>query len=253
MTRDTSSAATGFQIKANVEPPPLTGSDDCRKCVGVNANLVRASAVVALATTAICAAGADDESTPAPTIVLVLGDSLSAGYGIRTEESWVELLQQRLGPSYEVVNASISGDTTGGGLARIGRNLTTHDPDIVIIELGGNDGLRGLPIGTIRDNLTAMTEAVIAAGAQAVITGMLMPPNLGPRYTEAFEQVYHEVAEATGAALVPFLLDGVATTGGDLMQADGVHPTAKAQPLLLDNVWAVLAPMVQAPDARPAS
>ena len=199
---------------------------------------------LALATATLVGADADEPRTAATTTVLVIGDSLSAAYGIRPEQSWVNLLRARLGPCCEVVNASISGDTTGGGLARIGKTLETHAPDIVIIELGGNDGLRGLPIETIRHNLTSMAEAVVAAGARPLIAGMLMPPNLGPRYTQAFEQVFAEVADATGAALVPFLLDGVAAAEEGLMQADGVHPTAKAQALLLDNVWAVLAPLV---------
>ena len=198
---------------------------------------------IAVVAAAVCPAAVGPGASAKAT-VLVLGDSLSAAYGIRAEESWVNLLRERLGTSYEVVNASISGDTTGGGLARIGKTLATHEPDIVIIELGGNDGLRGLPIETIRDNLTAMAEAVVAARAKPVLAGMLMPPNLGPRYTEAFQRVYEEVAEATGAALVPFLLEGVAASDEGLMQADGVHPTARAQARMLDNVWSVLAPMV---------
>ena len=197
---------------------------------------------IAVLATTFCLA-ADDRTAAKPT-VLVIGDSLSAGYGLRGEKSWVDLLQDRLGSAYEVVNASISGDTTGGGLARIGKTLDEHKPDIVIIELGGNDGLRGLPIETIRDNLTAMAQAVVAANAQPVLAGMLMPPNLGPRYTEAFQQVYEEVAEAAGAALVPFLLEGVALSEEGLMQDDGVHPTAAAQVRLLDNVWRVLGPLV---------
>ncbi|MDE0037535.1 MAG: arylesterase [Gammaproteobacteria bacterium] len=156
----------------------------------------------------------------------------------------MDLLEERLGGDYVVRNASVSGDTTGGGRARIGKTLATHAPDIVIIELGGNDGLRGLPIETIRDNLTAMAEAVTAVEAEPVLAGMLMPPNLGPRYTEAFRKVYEEVAESTGAALVPFLLEGVAAAEEELMQDDGVHPTAAAQVRLLDNVWTVLAPLV---------
>ena len=209
----------------------------------MNPHLRQALVRIAMLATVVGLA-ADDTRTPAKTTVLVVGDSLSAAYGIRAEESWVNLLRERLGSAYEVVNASISGDTTGGGRARIGKTLATHAPDIVIIELGGNDGLRGLPIETIRDNLTAMAEAVVAVDAQPVLAGMLMPPNLGPRYTEAFEQVYEEVADATGAALVPFLLEGVALSDEGLMQDDGVHPTAAAQVRLLDNVWAVLAPLV---------
>ena len=208
---------------------------------------------LALAAGVLCTAAANPETSAKPT-VLVVGDSLSAAYGIRAEESWVNLLRQRLDPTYEVVNASISGDTTGGGLARIGKTLAEYEPDIVIIELGGNDGLRGLPIRTIRDNLTAMVEAVIAAEAEPILAGMLMPPNLGPRYTQAFEQVFETVAEATGAALVPFLLEGVAASEEGLMQDDGVHPTARAQARLLENVWRVLAPMVSLERSeRPAS
>lgn len=223
---------------------PLTHLGDCRKCVRMNRFLKHVLLGIAGSATALCLAADDTRTTAKPT-VLVIGDSLSAGYGIRAEESWVNLLQERLGSAYEVVNASISGDTTGGGLARIGKILATREPDIVIIELGGNDGLRGLPIETIRDNLTAMAEAVVAADAQPVLAGMLMPPNLGPRYTEAFQRVFAEVAEATGAALVPFLLEGVALSAEEgLMQDDGIHPTAAAQIHLLDNVWRVLAPLV---------
>ena len=217
---------------------------------------MKACAVVLLTAFALAAdvhaTGAEQEARGRPT-VLVIGDSLSAAYGIRAEESWVNLLRKRLGPAFKVVNASVSGDTTGGGLARIGKTLARHEPDIVIIELGGNDGLRGLPITAIRGNLQAMTEAVIAAGAKPILAGMLMPPNLGPRYTRAFQQVFAEVAEATGAALVPFLLDGVAATAEQhLMQADGVHPTAAGQVRMLDNVWDVLAPLVESePAASP--
>ncbi len=178
--------------------------------------------------------------------VVVIGDSISAAYGIQTDQGWVSLLQRRLGAAFEVVNASISGDTTSGGLARLPRTLETHKPDLVIVELGGNDGLRGYPIANIHANLLAMTEAVIAAGAVPVLAGMRIPPNYGPRYTRAFHGIYTDVAAATGAALVPFLLDGVATDAG-LMQRDGIHPTAAAQPRLLDNAWPILKPLLQAP------
>ena len=191
-------------------------------------------------------ADADTEEPRHPSeVLLVFGDSLSAAYGIPEEQSWVNLLRERLGSAYEVVNTSSSGETTQGGLARIGKTLEVYEPDIVIIELGGNDGLRGLPITAIRDNLQAMTEAVIAAGAEPVLAGMLMPPNLGPRYTEAFERLDVDVAEATGAALVPFLLDGVAATEEGLMLPDGIHPSAAAQERLVENVWEVLAPLVK--------
>ena len=183
--------------------------------------------------------------------VLVVGDSISAAYGLQTqngEAGWVQLLQERLGPAHRVINASISGDTTGGGLARLPKTLEVHNPDIVIIELGGNDGLRGYPIEAIRDNLLAMADAVLAIGATPVIAGMQMTPNLGPRYTEAFATLFVEVAADTGAALVPFLLEGVATPErfDELMQRDGIHPNGDAQPLLLDNVWSVLEPLLGA-------
>ena len=180
--------------------------------------------------------------------VLVVGDSISAAYGFQSERGWVNLLRQRLGESSRVVNASISGDTTGGGLARIDKTLEIHEPDIVILELGGNDGLRGYPIASIRANLLAMTEAVIASGAKPVVAGMRIPPNYGPRYTEAFHALYAEVAQATGAALVPFLIEGVATDE-NLMQRDGIHPSAEAQERLLDNVWPMLEPLLERPPA----
>jgi len=179
--------------------------------------------------------------------VLVLGDSISAAYGLQMkdgEHGWVRLLRERLGPRHRVVNASISGDTTAGGLARLPRTLAVHKPDIVIIELGGNDGLRGYPVAAIRANLLALTEAVLAIGAKPLLAGMQMPPNLGPRYTEAFRRMYVDVAARTGAALVPFLLEGVATHP-ELMQRDGIHPNGKAQPVLLANVWPVLKPLLE--------
>ncbi len=179
--------------------------------------------------------------------VLILGDSISAAYGLQMkdgERGWVQLLRERLGPRHRVVNASISGDTTVGGLARLPRTLALHKPDVVIIELGGNDGLRGYPVASIRANLLAMTEAVLATGAKPVLAGMQMPPNLGPRYTEAFREMYVDVATMTGAALVPFLLEGVAADP-ELMQRDGIHPNGKAQPVLLDNVWPVLKPVLE--------
>ena len=172
--------------------------------------------------------------------VLVVGDSISAAYGMQAEEGWVHLLRERLRGRAEVVNASISGDTTGGGVARLDRTLDEHEPDIVVIELGGNDGLRGYPVQTIRANLLAMAQAVVDAGAKPILAGMQIPPNYGPAYTDAFRRMYAEVAAASGAGLVPFLLEGVATER-DLMQRDGIHPTAGAQPRLLDNVWPVLA------------
>ena len=205
--------------------------------------------ILAIAVAALAAAGAGTGKPASDTgkTVLVVGDSISAAYGLQTENGepgWVQLLRERMGTPHRVVNASISGDTTGGGLARLPKTLAIHRPDIVIIELGGNDGLRGYPITAIHANLLAMTEAVLAAGAQPVLAGMQMTPNLGPRYTNAFHALYVEIAADTGAALVPFLLEGFATDE-ELMQRDGIHPNAQAQPLLLDNVWPVLKPLLE--------
>ncbi len=178
---------------------------------------------------------------PARTI-LVLGDSISAGYGINIEDGWVALLQKRLkaqGYGYRVVNASVSGETTSGGLQRLPRALAIHRPAIVILELGGNDGLRGLPIATSRDNLYRMVELSLAAKAGVLLLGMKVPPNYGSRYSGSFEQTFAELATRKKLAFVPFFLDKVALTPG-LMQADGLHPKAPAQPLMLDAVWPTL-------------
>jgi acyl-CoA thioesterase-1 len=151
----------------------------------------------------------------------------------------VNLLQQRLreqGLAYEVVNASISGDTTRGGLARLPRALERNAPALVVIGLGGNDGLRAIPIPEIRRNLARMIQLSQDSGAEVVLAGIHIPPNYGPAYTEAFHQLYHELAQEYGTGLVPFILDGVALEPG-LMQDDGLHPTAAAQPRIVDNVW----------------
>ena len=171
--------------------------------------------------------------------ILVYGDSISAGYGIQREEGWVELLALRLGGKMKVVNASISGETTGGGLNRFPRTIEVNKPSVVVLELGGNDGLRGYPIEQIRQNLLAMSNLAQASGAIVVIAGMEIPPNYGPRYTASFREIFVSVAQETGSFLVPFLLQGVATKR-ELMQADGIHPTAEAQSLLLENLWPVL-------------
>jgi acyl-CoA thioesterase-1 len=174
--------------------------------------------------------------------ILVLGDSISAGYGIQRDQGWVALLEARvatLPDRHQVVNASISGDTTGGALARLPRALEIHKPAVVIIELGGNDGLRGYPVDRIEQNLDTMITLSKKAGATVLVLGMQIPPNYGERYTRAFHQVFSDAASRSGAVLVPFLLDGVATDAA-LMQADGIHPTAAAQPRLLDNVWPAL-------------
>jgi acyl-CoA thioesterase I len=195
----------------------------------------------ALLLLAVSAALAAQTPIEAKTI-LVIGDSISAGYGIQRDQGWVALLESRvaaLQPPHKVVNASISGDTTGGALARLPRTLEIHKPDVVIIELGGNDALRGYPVERIESNLDAITGLAKDAGASVVVVGMEIPPNYGARYTQAFHAIYADVAKRTGAALVPFLLDGVATND-TLMQADGIHPTAAAQERLLDNVWPAL-------------
>jgi len=184
---------------------------------------------------------------PAGATVLVLGDSISAAYGMQREQGWVSRLRDRLdanGSDWQVVNASISGETTGGGLVRLPDALAEHQPEVVIIELGGNDGLRGYPVARIRDNLSRMVELVQDADAVPLVVGMQIPPNYGPRYTQAFAAVFAEVAEQRGAALVPFILERVALIP-ELMQSDGIHPTAEAQNALLDTVWPHLAPLLE--------
>ncbi|NJN50498.1 MAG: arylesterase [Gammaproteobacteria bacterium] len=178
--------------------------------------------------------------------VLVVGDSISAAYGIQRSEGWVALLEARLlalNPRHRVVNASVSGDTTGGGLTRLPDALALHSPDIVVIELGGNDALRGYPIDRIRGNLDRMAALCIEAGAKVIIAGMQIPPNYGSRYTTGFHASFAEVAERRDAVLIPFLLEGIATEA-DLMQQDGIHPTAAAQSRILDNLWPALVPLV---------
>lgn len=179
-------------------------------------------------------------------VILILGDSLSAGYGMALADSWPRLMQDRLdreGLSYRVVNASITGDTTQGGLARLPRLLERHQPEVVIIELGGNDGLRGLGLDATRKNLAAMIEQSQDACARVLLTGIQLPPNYGQAYTDRFRDMYTELASAHGTLLVPFLMDGVALNA-ELMQADGVHPNANAQPVMLDHVWDALAPVL---------
>ena len=178
--------------------------------------------------------------------ILIVGDSISAGFGLDTRLGWVSLLEQRLskeGHDDKVINASISGDTSAGGLARLPALLAEHKPDVVIVELGGNDGLRGQLPAQLKQNLASMIEASQQAGAKVLLLGMQLPPNYGARYTQAFAAVYGELANEKKVALVPFLLEGV---GGkpELMQADRIHPAAGAQGLLLDNVWPVLKPLL---------
>ncbi|MFO0227375.1 MAG: arylesterase [Gammaproteobacteria bacterium] len=184
-------------------------------------------------------------ATPAPAI-LVVGDSISAGYGLAANEGWVALLQSRLksqGYGYRVVNASVSGETTTGGLARLPRALSVHRPAIVIIELGGNDGLRGLPLETSRANLERMINLSKGAGARVLLLGMKIPPNYGARYSEGFEKVFRDLARQHKLAFEPFFLSKIALEQG-MIQEDGLHPTAKAQPVMLDTMWPALKPLL---------
>jgi acyl-CoA thioesterase-1 len=180
-------------------------------------------------------------------VILVFGDSISAGYGLaRVELGWVELLKTRLnaqGYGYQVVNASVSGETTAGGLARLPRALELHHPKIVILELGGNDGLRALPIPQMRDNLTQIIELASAAGAKVLVLGMRMPPNYGQQYTDQFAMVFSDLARDKKIPLVPFLLTDIALSP-TLLQGDDIHPNAAGQPVLLENVWPALKPLL---------
>ena len=177
---------------------------------------------------------------------LVVGDSISAAFGLDTAQGWVALLQKRLdqqGRSIQVVNASISGDTSAGGLARLPALLAEHRPALVMIELGGNDGLRGTPLTQLQQNLAGMIARSREAGAQVVLLGMRLPPNYGQRYASAFEQVYLDLAQKKEVPLVPFFLDGIALDDS-LMLEDGLHPNADAQPKLLEQVWPKLKPLL---------
>ena len=176
--------------------------------------------------------------------LLVLGDSLSAGYGIDPANGWVNLLQDDLGDDYKVVNGSISGDTTGGGLARLPLLLEKFQPDFVILELGGNDGLRGQPLKLMKQNLASMIALCIDAKAVPILFGMRIPPNYGRRYTSAFANVYDQLADETNTLLIPFQLEELAITEG-MIQQDGLHPTEKAQPAIKAVVAQVIKPLVQ--------
>lgn len=178
--------------------------------------------------------------------ILVFGDSLSAGYGIRQDLAWPALLAKRLQErqlDYNVINASISGETTSGGRSRLNAALSKYTPSIIIIALGSNDGLRGLPIATMRDNLNAMTESAQKKNTKVLIVGQRLPPNYG-NYAAEFQNAFSDVAKQQNAALVAFLLEGIATEP-KLFQADNLHPTAEAQPLLLDNIWRELEPLLK--------
>lgn len=191
--------------------------------------------------------GAPGSAIAAERTILVLGDSLSAGYGIKAAEGWTSLLQQRLaseGYGYRVVNASVSGETTSGGETRLPRALSLNSPAVVIIELGANDALRGLPLDVSRKALRSMVEASRAAGAEVLLLGMRIPPNYGARYAREFEQVFTELSTQEKVTLVPFFLEKIALDDRNF-QADGLHPTAAAQPKLLATVWPTLKPMLR--------
>ena len=208
---------------------------------------------VALLLTQAAATVAEDSpsagSSPLPKI-LIFGDSLSAAYGIGEDEGWVTLLAERLAQEdseLEVVNGSVSGETTTGGRARLPSLLERYNPAFVLIELGGNDGLRGLPLSLMRENLTDMIQLSQSSGATVMIAGMQIPPNYGPRYTEPFFAQYAELAEEFDLYLIPFLIDGIPQQP-ELMQADGIHPKAEAQSMILDNFWPVLLEALQPSD-----
>jgi len=186
-------------------------------------------------------------SSAASNTLLVFGDSLSAAYGISPQQGWVQLLSERIRRAalpWQVVNASISGETTAGGLRRLPEDLKRHHPSVVAIELGANDALRGQPIASIRSNLEQMIRLARDAHAQPVLVGIMIPPNYGIDYAREFRQVYGEVARKLDVPLVPFLLEGIVDKP-DLFQADQLHPTAQAQPRLLDNVWPTVEPLLK--------
>ena len=182
---------------------------------------------------------ANDAPAKKPTTLLVWGDSLSAAYGIPVEKGWVALLQTQLGKDYNIVNGSISGETSSGGLTRLPDALKANQPAYVLLELGANDGLRGIALDTMRSNLEQMIKLTQAANAKVVLIGIKLPPNYGVTFTDKFEATYSDLAKQYNLPLVPFLLEGVADNW-DFMQADGLHPTVEAQPKVLENVWKVL-------------
>ena len=201
---------------------------------------MRAWRITAMVTLLLWAQGA------AAGTLLVLGDSISAAFGLDTRQGWVSLLEQRLaaeGFDYQVVNASVSGDTSAGGLARLPTLLAEHRPQLVIVELGGNDGLRGQPTAQLQQNLAAIVQSARESGARVLLLGMQLPPNYGARYNALFSQVYADVAGAAQVPLLGFFLDGVGGVPA-LMQGDGIHPNAAAQPRLLDNLWPQLKPLL---------
>jgi len=208
----------------------------------MNTLLTRLLVVSLLAVCASAQGAADDDY-----VLMVFGDSLSAAYGIDEKDGWVALLDNKLRNDnwpYRVVNGSVSGETTTGGLARLPAMLDSHQPDLVILELGGNDGLRGLPLGILKSNMLIMIALIEEQGAEVLLTGIQIPPNYGPRYTVPFYQLYGQLAAEKTLALVPFLIEGIPQQP-ELMQNDGIHPRAEAQYMILDNVWVVLEAMLQ--------
>jgi len=178
--------------------------------------------------------------------ILVFGDSISAAYGMEPEQGWVQLMSDKLkqnGSHYTVINASVSGETTGGGLVRLPKTLDVHQPNILILELGGNDGLRGYPIDKIKSNLNQMIEMAAVEDIQVLLVGMVLPPNYGRRYTLAFQNSFADVATGQKIALVPHLLEGV-TTPRNLMQQDGIHPRAEAQWMIVEDIYPLLKPLM---------
>lgn len=201
----------------------------------------------------VALAGGSSRWAAAAPVIAVLGDSLSAGYGLEPDESWVALLETRLadeGYGYRVINASITGDTTAGGLNRLPGVLQRESPQVVIVELGGNDGLRGLPVARMEQNLRGMIELSKSAGARVVLAGIQIPPNYGQGYTQQFKQVFQDLALDAEVVLVDFILDGVALDP-ELMQLDGIHPNALGQPRILDNVWQAVEPLLEVVEAPP--
>jgi acyl-CoA thioesterase-1 len=214
-------------------------------------SVVRRHCIALLILASFAGANALQAKEVAAAKVLVLGDSLSAEYGLQRGTGWVALMEQRLAKekiAATVVNASISGDTTSGGRSRLPALLAQHRPSVVVIELGGNDALRGLPLNMTQDNLLAMTEAAQASGARVLLAGMQVPPNYGPDYTQRFSEMFSTVAKRSRAALVPFLLKGVADVpnAAALFQADRIHPKEEAHPIILNTMWPAIRSLLRA-------
>ena len=215
----------------------------------LNGRMHRRVLICAVAAWAVAPTMAQTTAAKLEPIVLVVGDSLSAEYGLARGEGWVALLQKRMADQtagWTAVNASISGDTTSGGRSRLPALLAQHKPAVVVIELGGNDALRGLPLASTKSNVLAMVQAAQKTGAQVLLLGMQIPPNYGKRYSEDFAAIFAQVAKSQKTALLPFFLAGVADApnAAALFQPDRIHPTAQAQPHMLDNVWPLLKPLL---------